>query len=169
MLLQSTLSLALAIFSTVAVSAPVEALQMGSKHNLYLVTCTKRARESDCPLIILCGTEQVSYTAVAYYANGPIEANRNTDPTQISTVSQPVQPWEGTPRTAKINRVGDFSSNIDSAAAGIANGQIAGSAKLSEEEFVCFKDGETSFTVRNDLGIQQYSCSADYWCPSIQI
>jgi len=170
MLLQSVLSIALALFSTCATAAPTDAAMLGSKHNLYLVTCTKRSGWADCPLIIICPRQQQSkYTAVAYYANGPVESNRNSNPSQISTVSQPAQPWEGTQRTAKLGRIGDFSSDIEAGAAGKEKGQIAGSARLGSEEFVCFTDGQTSIAVEDDLGDVEYTCSADYWCPSIQV
>ncbi|KAF2746567.1 hypothetical protein M011DRAFT_387057, partial [Sporormia fimetaria CBS 119925] len=153
---------------TLTTSAPLASAQMGSKHNLYLVTCT---REPDCLLGILCAPQRtpVTYTAVAYYANGPIESNRNQNPTSITTVSQPRAPWEGSARTARINRLGDFASSIDAAAASIQKGQIAGTAKVGSEDFVCFKDGATALSVRTDLGLSGYSCTADYWCPSIQV
>jgi hypothetical protein len=163
-------SLVLFLLSTTALSAPLDTIQMGSKHNLYLATCTRRSSVPDCPLIILCARQQqTTYTAVAYYANGPIESNRNTNPTQISTVSQPPQPWEGTPRSARVGRVGTFESNIDAGAATLEKSQIAGSAKLGDEEFVCFKDGATKFTVRDELDDPTASCQADYWCPSISV
>lgn len=171
MLFQSTLSLVLVALSTAVAAAPVDVIAQGSKHNLYLVTCTRRSSNlPGCPLIIICPRQQTTkYTAVAYYANGPIESNRNVNPTQIATVAEPAAPWEGTQRVAKLGRAGDFSGNIDQTAAGISKGQIAGSAKLASEDFVCFKDGATSFTVRDELDDPKYSCTADYWCPSIQV
>lgn len=170
MLLQSVLSIALAVFSTCATAAPTEvSTKLGSKHNLYLVTCKRRSGWPDCPLIILCSRQESEYTAVAYYANGPVESNRNSNPTQISTVSEPAQPWEGGQRVAKLGRVGEFSSAIDADGAALEKGEIAGSAKLDDEDFVCFSDGETSIAVRDGLGDIEYTCSADYWCPSIQV
>lgn len=170
MFLHTVLSIALVGLATCAAAAPTDvSAKLGSKHNLYLVTCKKRSGWSDCPLIIICPRQQSEYTAVAYYANGPVESNRNTNPTQISTVSQPKQPWEGTQRAARLGRAGEFSSDIDAGAATLAKGQIAGTAKLGSEEFVCFSDGETSISVRDELGDVEYTCSADYWCPSIQV
>jgi hypothetical protein len=169
MLLQSVLSIALVLFSAGATAAPTNAAKLGSKHNLYLVTCKRRSEFPDCPLIILCPRQQSTYTAVAYYADGPVESSRNSNPTEITTVSQPAQPWEGTQRVAKLGRVGDFSSDIEAGAEDLEKGQIAGSAKLGSEEFVCFTDRETSVVVRDFLGDPEYSCSADYWCPSIQV
>jgi hypothetical protein len=165
---QSILSLALIFLTTYATAAPTDAAKIGSKHNLYLATCTKR---SGCPLIILCPRQrQTSYTAVAYYANGPIESSgRNSNPTEIATVSESAAPWEGTQRTARLGRVGQFSSNIDAGAGALEEGQIAGSAKLGDEDFVCFTDGATSIVVRDFLGDPEYTCTADYWCPSIQV
>ncbi|KAF2272541.1 uncharacterized protein EI97DRAFT_436784 [Westerdykella ornata] len=165
MLLHQALGVVLAAIAMNAIAAP-----MGSKHNLYLATCSKQTIIPDCPLIILCPRQRAAtYTAVAYYANGPIESNRNKNPTQIATVSNPAAPWEGTQRVAKLGRAGDFASNIDAGARNLAKSAIAGEAKLGTEEFVCFKDGESAFTVRDELDIPEYSCKADYWCASIQV
>lgn len=153
--------------------APVEAIQLGSKHTLYLTTCTRQSIIPDCPLIILCARQQrSSYKAVAYYANGPIESNRNTYPTQMTTVSQNGEPWEGEQRTASIGRVGQFSSTIDTSGGSLKKGEIAGLAKLGEEEFVCFRNGVTSIPVRDGFDLDLLGrtvCTADYWCPSIQM
>lgn len=164
-------SLTLSLLFCMATAVPIDSIQMGSKHTLYLATCTRRTSPiPDCPLIIICPAQAVvTYTAVAYFAGGPIESSRNSNPTQIATVSEPVQPWEGTQRVAKLGRNSDFSSNINAGAEGLEKGQIAGEAKMDTEDFVCFRDGETSFAARNDIGIEQYSCTADYWCPSIQV
>ncbi|KAF2182290.1 hypothetical protein K469DRAFT_691508 [Zopfia rhizophila CBS 207.26] len=168
MLLPSAIGLAtLALLPDLTNAAPVDAVAMGSKHNLYLVTCQRRAIE--CPLIILCDKNAEAartYTAVAYYPNGP---TRNSVPNQIATVSDPVAPWEGVQREATVWQRSSFSSNIDADAASLPKGQLAGDAKLDNEDFVCFSDGQTSFTVRDELDLPIYSCTADYWCPSIQV
>jgi hypothetical protein len=176
MLLQTALSIAL-VFATSALAVPVDAVQQGSKHNLYLVTCAKRAASPPgCFLGIICPQQKrqavTYYTAVAYYANGAIDSGtvgRNTNPTSLTTVSDPSQPWEGTQRVAKLGRTGDFSSNIDAGAKTVAKGQLAGDAKLASEDFVCFRDGQTKVTTRDELGDTTASCTADYWCPSIQV
>lgn len=87
----------------------------------------------------------------------------------MTTVAEGAAKWEGTPRAATLGRYGAFSSSIDATAGTIANGQIAGSAKLAEEDFACFKDAETTFKFSEDLGLSGYTCKADYWCPSIQV
>lgn len=102
------------------------------------------------------------YTAVAYYANG----QSNGNPTEIATVSDPAQSWEGTLRVANL-RTSAFSSNINADAAGLEKSAMAGQAKLGTEDFVCFKDGETAFTARD--GLQQASCTANYWCASLSV
>ena len=168
----AVLSLVLTLFASITASAPVEGIQQGSKHNIYLVTCTRQSISTpDCPLIILCEppvTTRVTYTAAAYYPNGAIEAGED-NPSQLATVSEPAAPWEGAQRVANIAATGVFSSNIDAGAKALAKGQIAGSAKLASEDFTCFRDGQSSFKLRNGLGIVQGSCTADYWCPSIQV
>lgn len=166
MYFSSVLGLAFLFFTGTTMAAPVNAAQMGSKHNLYLATCTKRER---CPLIILCPKDEAAvttYTAVAYFANGPVEANRNYIPTAIATVSQPVQPWEGTQRVAKIGLTSSFSSNIQADGATLEHSAIAGAAQLDNEQFVCFKDGTTKF---GGTGLEEYSCTADYWCGSLDL
>lgn len=87
----------------------------------------------------------------------------------MTTVNDPAVPWEGTQRTVNLGRTGRFSSNIEDGADSIQNGEIAGTAKLGAEEFVCFRDGETTFKFSEDLGLSNYSCIAEYWCPSIQV
>lgn len=172
MLLQSTLSLALISFCGVvtAVPTPLDAIQMGSKHNIYLATCTRRSGLGECPLLIFCPEEAaVTYSAIAYFANGPIASTGLTTPSQIATVSEPPQPWEGAQRGAKLGRTSSVTASINAGANALEKGQIAGTAKMDAEDFVCFKDGTTFFEVRNELGGRQYSCTTEYWCPSIQV
>ncbi|KAF2706933.1 hypothetical protein K504DRAFT_447801 [Pleomassaria siparia CBS 279.74] len=151
---------------------PLNSAQMGSKHNLYLSTCTRRAGIGDCPLPIFCSAADaaITYTAIAYFPNGPISTSgAPTPPSQIATVSEPPAPWEGASRGAKLGRTSSVNATIDAGAATLAKGDLAGSAKLDQEDFICFKDGTTSFEFKNEWGIREYSCTADYWCPSIQV
>jgi hypothetical protein len=166
-------SLALALISyygiAAAVPTPIDVIQMGSKHNLYLSTCTRRTGFGECPLIIFCPTSdaaEVTYSAIAYFANGPLSTTGTANPTEVAITGEPPQPWEGTARVAKLGSRSTVTASIDAGAATLESGQIAGSAKLDTEDFVCFKDGKTSFEVKDDLGIKQYSCTTDYWCPS---
>lgn len=63
--------------------------------------------------------------------------------------------------------------NIDAKAASLAKGEIAGSVTLGAkagadgEPFLCFKDGATKFRASYDL--DTYSCTAAYYCPSIDV
>jgi hypothetical protein len=150
----------LMISVAVAVAIPVSSIQMGSRHNLYLTTCTPIDPDDD-------NTSAASkYTAVAYFANGPIETNQAL--TDIATVTDPAQRWEGTQRVALLGS-GSFSSRIDASAARLEKGQIAGTAVMNDEDFVCFKDGTTSFVVTKGLTNKPYTCKTDYWCPSIAV
>ncbi|KAF2011583.1 hypothetical protein BU24DRAFT_466275 [Aaosphaeria arxii CBS 175.79] len=146
-----------ALTATHVLAIPLASL-MGSKHNLYLVTCTTSS-DADYPLS--------RYTAVAYFANGPIELSQSL--TQIGTVDRPAQPWEGTLKVAKLGKTSAFSSRIDADAAKAQKGSISGTAVLDNEDFVCFKDGQIAFSVTDDWSEQPYTCKTDYWCPSILV
>ncbi|KAF2726802.1 hypothetical protein EJ04DRAFT_597366 [Polyplosphaeria fusca] len=146
------------------VPVPVEAIAMGSRHNLYLTTCTPK-----CLLGILCSRQSRGFTAVIYYANGAVDTLTDASPTQMTTVSSTAARWEGARRSADMGSSGAFSSNIDSGAASLDKGQIAGTAMLSDEGFACFRDGETTFRFSDNLGLSTNSCTADYWCPSVQV
>lgn len=167
MFLSSALSLALILFTSTTNSAPVTSIEAGSKHNLYLVTCLYNPCTG-----ILCGRQGVTsyYTAAAYYADGPHDQTPTANPTAFNTVSYPYQAWEGRVFTARLGTYGStVTSNITAGAATLAKGDIAGAAKVDSEDFVCFKDGATSVVVRSALGATQASCTAQYWCPSIQV
>lgn len=141
--------------ATLAAAAPLTA---ASKHNLYLATCTRRP---NC-LLIICD-DPPPFTAAAYYANGATTA---TNPTELATIATPASPWEGTPRQGEF-RTSPFSSTIDAGAGALAKGEIAGAATVGTEEFVCFRDGETTFTANDwDDLVGKASCVADYWCAS---
>lgn len=172
MFFRSALIFAIVSLCSIANAAPTpgNASQMSSKHNLYLATCTRRSSLGDCPLLIICPASdaaEITYSAIAYFANGPVSTTGAVKPSEIATTSQPPQPWEGVARGAKLGRTSTVIASIDASAATLLDGQIAGSAKLDTEDFVCFKDGKTVFEVKNELGIRQYSCTTDYWCPSI--
>ncbi|KAF2449179.1 hypothetical protein P171DRAFT_327950, partial [Karstenula rhodostoma CBS 690.94] len=125
-----------------------------SKHNIYLATCT---RPRSC-LLIICDNPD-PFTAAAYYASG---ASTTAKPSEVTTITDPASPWEGTPRQGKLT-TGTVVSTIDVGAKGVKKGDIAGTAKIGAEEFVCFRDGESRFTV---AGWDEWSCVADYWCAS---
>ncbi|KAF2714392.1 hypothetical protein K504DRAFT_394739 [Pleomassaria siparia CBS 279.74] len=132
---------------------------MGSRHNLYLATCV--------PIPARAYDEQVTkYTAVAYFANGPIEFSQAL--TAIGTVDRPALPWEGTQRIARLG-TSTFSSHIVAGGAQLRKGELAGTAILDNEDFACFKDGQVAFVVTDDLSKQPYSCNTNYWCPSIAV
>ncbi|KAH7116266.1 hypothetical protein B0J11DRAFT_443306 [Dendryphion nanum] len=143
---------------------------MGSRHNLYLVTCTPSSDKPFCPNPRFCEPDEsvpTKYTAVAYFANGPIEINQSL--TEIATVTRPAQAWEGTLRVARLGKTSVFGSNIVREATGLKTGEIAGSAALDNEDFVCFKDGQVAFVVSDDLTHEPFTCKTDYWCPSIMV
>jgi hypothetical protein len=144
-----------------ALAIPVNSIQMGSRHNLYLTTCTQIVPDDNKT------SAAPKYTAVAYFANGPIELSQSL--TDIATVTDPAQRWEGTQRVARLGNSGSFSSRISTDAAGLKKGEIAGYAVMDDEDFVCFKDGSTAFVVTKDLTNQPYTCKTDYWCPSIVV
>jgi hypothetical protein len=160
-----------------ALAAPLSAIQMGSKHTLYLATCTTRSLIPGCPLIILCPRSSApsdsstsaaqTYKAAAYFAN-PLSSS-NDNPSDIVTISERGEPWEGAQRAARLNKK-SFVSNIDAAAAGLATSEIAGTAVLGDENFVCFKDGGSRFEEDGGLlgiGGQSADCTAEYFCASV--
>ncbi|KAK7186411.1 hypothetical protein DPSP01_013110 [Paraphaeosphaeria sporulosa] len=135
------------------------AVPLASKHNIYLATCT---RPRSCLLIICDDPDPI--TAAAFYASGASTAAR---PTDITTISDPAAAWEGVTRSGRLT-TGKLTSAIDKGAKAVAKGEIAGSAKIGAEEYVCFKDGASKFTVQGweDWSAQKLSCTADYWCAS---
>ncbi|KAF2661330.1 hypothetical protein K491DRAFT_753961 [Lophiostoma macrostomum CBS 122681] len=160
----STLTLALALLTKTSTTAPTPfpdtLVEAGSKHTLYLVTCLYNALNQ--------GTYSY-YTAAAYYSNGPHDSAPTLNPDAFTTISYPYQEWEGRNYTARLATYYTMTSRIDAAAASGKKGDIAGSATVDTEQFACFVDGETSVVVRNGLGGQQAACTAEYYCPSIQV
>ncbi|KAF1953350.1 hypothetical protein CC80DRAFT_420389 [Byssothecium circinans] len=138
---------------------------MGSKHNIYLSTCNRRATIPDCPLIVLCDDKRAAapaktFTAAAFFAN---TISQSKTPTEVAAVSEYVEPWEGTQRVARF-KTAAFSSVINAGANTLVKGDVAGSARLGNEEFACFRDGETAFSA-DDIT----RCKADYWCASLDV
>lgn len=146
---------ALALFLSPTVALPLSAAQMGSKHNLYLATCTRQ-------------TAIDSFTAVAYFADGA--SSPGTSLTSMSVVNEKAEAWEGAQRFTRLGRDAVIT-NIDGNAAGLNKSQIAGTARMANEDFVCFRDGETSFSVvvKGQSTGGTISCTADYWCASTMV
>ncbi|KAF2185748.1 hypothetical protein K469DRAFT_687603 [Zopfia rhizophila CBS 207.26] len=156
----------------------VEPPAAASAHNIYLVTCETRCSRRRC------GPDREStFTAVAYFRQ-PIGNNTNNPtPNRSAAVSDPASPWEGVNWKVKVWRGKVFESTITAGANALAKGQIAGDTKLDDEDFVCFKDGETVVVLRDegrdgerdgdrDKGQDQERravCRADYWCPSVSV
>ena len=163
MLIDTVLSLALFLFFSRAAAAPTDAGALGSKHNLYLMTC-KPSREC---LLIICGPQKSDYSAVGYFANGA-SSGQNKRPTSTSVISDPATSWDGTTKSGTIG-ASKFASSIDASASSLANGALAGTATLGTEEFACFKDGQTSVSVDGGLDGDDATCTADYWCASTQV
>jgi hypothetical protein len=104
-------------------------------------------------------------SAVVYY-NGPAGS---TSPGDIGVVSEPARDWEGQTRRVTLS-AGRFTSNIAAGADSLPKSQIAGTAKLGDEDFVCFVDGTSTFKFREGLlGLRETNCKADYWCASTNV
>lgn len=98
------------------------------------------------------------------YYNGP---SSSSDPRDVGTVSYIARGWEGSTRRTVLDG-SSFTSSIDNDAKGLAKSQIAGSATLGREQFVCFKDGSSTFKFSEGLlGLRSKTCRADYWCASL--
>ncbi|KAH7414304.1 hypothetical protein DE146DRAFT_31430 [Phaeosphaeria sp. MPI-PUGE-AT-0046c] len=154
MYLSTTLLLSLA---ATALARPQDATiaAAGSKKNVYLTTCTSRS---------LLDTDTAS--AVIYY-NGP--ATSRTSPTDIGVVAEPASKWEGVTRRVTLSD-GRFTSSIAAGADALPKSQIAGTAKLGNEDFVCFVDGSSTFKFREGLlGLRETNCKANYWCASTNV
>jgi hypothetical protein len=169
MLFTSTLlfSLAATVLARPQDVAPAAA---GSKKNIYLATCTSRSvitstsPQSDIPIQLL--THQATASTAIYY-NGP--ATASTSPTDISVISEPARRWEGATRRTTLDSA-KFTSSITDGADSLPKSQIAGTATLGNEEFVCFVDGTSTFTFREGLlGLRKTNCKADYWCASTSV
>lgn len=105
-------------------------------------------------------------SAVIYY-NGP--ATSRTSPSDIGVVAEPATKWEGVTRRVTLTD-GRFTSSIAAGADDLPKSQIAGSAKLGSEDFICFVDGSSTFKFREGLlGLRETTCKADYWCASTSV
>ncbi|KAF2872741.1 hypothetical protein BDV95DRAFT_606326 [Massariosphaeria phaeospora] len=153
----STASLlaALALLPTLTLSAPA----LGSAKNVYIARC----EPNDCFLGLLC---EDPFTVVAYFRSGGI-TSENSTPTTLASLTGRNTAFEGTKRSVSVGADGTFVTNINADAKRAAKGSLVGDATLGTEPFVCFKDTETKFTVKYDL--EKYTCTADYWCPSVQV
>lgn len=182
-MLQSGLALvAVTLLSSLTLALPIEpsnTADAGSSHNLYLVTCAVRA-----------GRNSVQNVSALAFFNTPITSNPvrgppggggwDNDPKadQAALISNPAAPWEGT-ISASVWSNTNFTSSIDKQAGTLAKGNIAGSATLNKEQYICFKDGDTEIGIKEDngdgrgdwgpgrgRGRPRVQCTADYWCAS---
>jgi hypothetical protein len=130
----------------------VTAAAAGSKKNVYLSSCTSRSLLDSRWLLIkhiksnTHSSAADTASAVIYY-NGP--ASSWTSPSDIGVVSEPSRKWEGVSRRTTLSD-GRFTSSIAAGADGLPKSQIAGSATLDTEAFVCFVDGKTA---RQTIGV----------------
>jgi hypothetical protein len=105
-------------------------------------------------------------SAVVYYNRA---AGSGTSPSDIGVVSEPARNWEGATRRTTLDGA-SFTSSIAKDADSLSKSQIAGTAKLGSEDFVCFVDGTTTFSFREGLlGLRETKCKADYWCASTSV
>lgn len=155
----SRLAILLALIPSIALSAPTSVA--GSSHNVYLVRC-----QSDCQGWS-CGGNGDVIVAAAFFRDGPIQDGSSVQrPNSFATVSGSSPDLEGKQRRFRLDD-GTFTTNISADAKTASKGAIAGDAKLESEPFVCFKDGTTKLRLRSDG--DRYSCTVDYWCPSIDV
>ncbi|KAF2018030.1 hypothetical protein BU24DRAFT_163631 [Aaosphaeria arxii CBS 175.79] len=143
-----------------ALSSASPIVAAGSKHNVYLVKC----QWSDCD--IFCDPDDVALTAAAYFSGGPVPegTTRAVTPTRLGRVSGQ---WEGTTKSVRLGTDGTFKATIPTSARTAKKGEIVGDATLGDEPFVCFKDGSSQIPLRYDG--ETYTCTTDYWCPSISV
>lgn len=152
----------------------------GKAHNIYLATCIPRSKNDANP-----GPPQGSppgstpsptpgatanFTVVAYFRQPLNVTSVDPDtkapkPDKAALVSQPPEPWEGVKWKVKVWNDKLFSASIAADAAASSKGSLAGDAKLAEEQYICFRDGETAIKVREDAA--RGNCVADYWCAGL--
>jgi hypothetical protein len=158
-----TASTLLTTITALPLADPITTL--GSKHVVYLSTCAP----TDCP-IGLCDPEDFNIVAAGYFRNGPPTSN-TASASSVGVISSlgSSASWEGTKRNVRIGSDGTYTSNIPKGAKSVAKGELTGDGELkggsATEPFVCFRDGVTKFRVSYEL--DKYSCTADYYCPSI--
>ncbi|KAA8625543.1 hypothetical protein PtrSN002B_009310 [Pyrenophora tritici-repentis] len=136
-------------------SSPRAALR-GSARNVYLTTCTTRSLSAD----------STSSSAILYNSGDTSSSN----PSDVGTVlSESAIQWAGYTRRVPLGS-GIFESKIDKGAETLEKSQIAGSAKLRREQFVCFRDGVSTFRFAGGvLGAETTVCTAEFWCASIAV
>jgi len=164
----ATIALGVLPFLTAAipVDTPTASVEAAKAHNIYLVTCVPRSRKNenddDTP-----STAQ-NFTAIAYFKK-PIDpaetGSKDPQPDRAALVSQPPEAWDGVKWKVKTWRDKIFTADIASGAATLAKGEIAGNAKLGDEDYVCFKDGVTAIRIRDDD--VRGKCVADYFCAGL--
>jgi hypothetical protein len=95
----------------------------------------------------------------------------HTSVLSIST-SKPI--YTGRQALSQYIHLGIFESKIAAGAEDLAKSEIAGTARLNRgeviEEFVCFKDGTTSFRFAGGVlgeGSETSVCVSEFWCGSI--
>ncbi|KAF2686920.1 hypothetical protein K458DRAFT_486033 [Lentithecium fluviatile CBS 122367] len=151
---------------TTALPTPADASTTAlaaSAHNIYLVTCVPRKSSDDTN-----PTPAANFTAVAYFRK-PINPN-DTDsstpqPNKAALVSQPPEPWEGVKWKLKVWKEKLFTASIAGGAESLATGELAGTAKLEDEDYACFRDGVTAIRIKEDE--LKGKCVADYWCAGL--
>lgn len=144
-----------------AIAAPA-----AKAHNIYLTTCVPRSKNNDDN-----GNPKENFTAIAYFRQ-PLNVTaidpdtKAPKPDKAALVAQPPEPWEGVKWRVKVWRDKLFSADIAADAATGTKGALAGDVKLDDEDYICFKDGETAIRVREDGA--RGNCVADYWCAGLE-
>ncbi|KAF2123052.1 hypothetical protein BDV96DRAFT_14000 [Lophiotrema nucula] len=90
-------------------------------------------------------------------------------PDQSAVIADPVIAWEGNIVRKDVFMNTVFQASINAGANTLAQGSIAGDVKLGNEDFVCFRDGQTTVRVGDTSGWSwrggsSGTCIADYWC-----
>lgn len=172
----STLAFLFNTISALPADTPVPIADAASSHNIYLLTCSARSRR-----------QQTTFIAVAYFlapiSTPPRGRDRDRDPIpdQSALISDPAETWDHVNYRVRVWDRTIFSANVTAGSTSLAKGQIAGDAALSEESFVCFRDGETEIGFVDDdgdgrggrrgrgwgQGWGRIECVADYWCASL--
>jgi hypothetical protein len=103
---------------------------------------------------------------VIYYEGA---ATSGASPADVTSVSEPAKQWDGAIRRATLD-AGSFTSTIDNGADELPKSQLAGSATLADEQYICFVDGQSQFQFREGLlGLRTTTCRADFWCASLGV
>lgn len=145
---------------------PTTDLAAAKAHNIYLATCVPKNRNNDDN-----PAPPVNFTAIGYFRQ-PLNVTavdpdtKAPKPDKAALVAQPPEPWEGVRWKIKVWNDKLFSASIAADAATGVKGALAGDAKLGNEDYVCFKDGETAIRIREDD--VRGNCIADYWCAGLE-